>query len=107
MKFANLNDMVNGWFVGNFEPTVLKTNLFEVAIKKYSKGTSESLHHHKIAREITVIVTGMVRMNGVVYGEGDILLIEPMKSTDFESLEDTITVVVKYPGATNDKYLEV
>ena len=39
MKQANLNDMINGWFVGNFEPTLLKTNDIEVAVKRYKKVT--------------------------------------------------------------------
>jgi hypothetical protein len=44
-------------------------------------------------------------MNGVEYGRGDIVMIEPNQSTDFEVLEDTITTVVKYPGANHDKYM--
>jgi len=28
-----------------------------------------------------------------------------MTSTDFKTLSDVITVVVKHPGANNDKYL--
>ena len=45
-------------------------------------------------------------MNGVEYSKGDIVVTEPNESTDFECLEDgTQNVVVKYPGANNDKYL--
>jgi hypothetical protein len=105
MKIANLNDMIKGWFVGNFEPTVLKTNDVEVAVKRYKKGECEKRHYHKIATEITVIVEGKVKMNGYMYGKNDIVVIEPNEDTDFEVLEDTVTVVVKYPGANNDKYL--
>ena len=106
MKIAKLEDMVKGWFVGNFEPTLLKTNDVEVAVKSYKKGDYEDRHYHKIATEITVIVSGRVKMNGVEYTKGDIVVIEPMESTDFEALEDnTQNVVVKYPGANNDKYL--
>ena len=106
MKMAKLEDMVKGWFVGNFEPTLLKTNDVEVAVKSYKKGDYEDRHYHKIATEITVIVSGRVKMNGVEYTKGDIVVIEPMESTDFEALEDnTQNVVVKYPGANNDKYL--
>jgi quercetin dioxygenase-like cupin family protein len=104
MKTAHLKDMINGWFVGNFNPTLLKTNEFEVAIKEYVKGEFENKHHHKIATEITVIACGRVRMNGVEYTKGDIVIIPPNQATDFEALEDTITTVVKYPGANNDKY---
>ena len=105
MKRGHLKDMVKGWFVGNFEPTAYQTNACEVAIKTYRKGEHEPEHHHKVATEITVIQEGRVRMSGKEYATGDILVIEPGTATDFEVLEDTITVVVKVPGAQNDKYM--
>lgn len=104
MKLAKLEEMIKGWFVGNFEPTVLKTGEIEVAVKDYRKGDREGRHFHKLAMEITVITRGRARVNGVEYIKGDIILIEPFESTDFEALEDTTTTVVKYPGASNDKY---
>jgi len=97
--------MVNGWFVGNFEPTLLKTTDVEVAVKSYKKGDCEEKHYHKIATEITVIVSGRVKMNNTIYEAGDIIVIEPNESTDFEALEDTVCSVVKYPGVNDDKYL--
>lgn len=107
MKIARIDEMIKGWFIGNFEPSLLKTNAVEVALKKYNKGDYEEAHYHKIATEFTVIVSGRVRMNGIEYGEGDIIVIEPNDATDFEALEDnTINVVVKIPGANNDKYLK-
>ena len=106
MKLAKLEDMVKGWFVGNFEPTLLKTNDVEVAVKSYKKGDYEETHYHKIATEIPVIISGRVKMNGIEYKAGDIVVMEPNEATDFECLEDgTKNVVVKYPGANNDKYL--
>lgn len=107
MKIARIDEMIKGWFIGNFEPSLLKTNAVEVALKKYNKGDYEEAHYHKIATEFTVIVSGRVRMNGIEYGEGDIIVIEPNDATDFEALEDnTVNVVVKIPGANNDKYLK-
>lgn len=92
--------------MGNFTPTVLSTNDVEVAVKRYKKGDYESCHYHKIATEITVIISGRVRMNGQEYGADSIIVMEPGESTDFECLEDnTVNVVVKHPGANNDKYL--
>lgn len=105
MKKFLLSDMTKGWFVGDFSPTIIKTQDVEVGVKHYQKGDCEARHHHKVATEITVIVSGKVRMNGELYNAGDILMIEPGESTDFEVLEDTTTVVVKYPGAQNDKYM--
>lgn len=105
MKVAKLEEMVKGWFVGNFKPTLIQTNDVEVAVKEYKNGDYEARHYHKLSTEITVIASGRVRMNGVEYGRGDIVVIEPNESTDFEVLEDTITTVVKYPGANHDKYM--
>jgi len=105
MKTAKLNDMIKGWFVGNFEPTLYRTNDAEVAVKYYKAGDAESAHYHKIATEITVIVSGQVRMNGVCYETGDIIVMEPGDITDFEALTDAVNAVVKLPGANNDKYL--
>ncbi|AJY45237.1 cupin domain-containing protein [Martelella endophytica] len=105
MKTAQLEDMVKGWFIGNFDPSLCRTEDVEVAVKHYRKGDREDMHFHRIATEYTVIVSGRVRMNGKDYGAGDIVVMEPGEATDFECLEDeTVNVVVKLPGATNDKY---
>lgn len=105
MKTAKLDDMVKGWFIGNFNPSLRKTNDVEVAVKKYKKGDHEGKHYHKIATEYTCIISGRVKMNGTEYGKGDIVVMEPGEATDFECLEDdTTNVVVKIPGANNDKY---
>jgi hypothetical protein len=106
MKRVDLKDFIKGWFVGNFSPSLIQTNDVEVAVKKYKAGDYESAHYHKIATEITVIVSGTVLMNGIKYYSDDIIVIEPNDKTDFECLTDVITVVVKYPGASNDKYID-
>ena len=105
MKTARLEDLVKGWFVGNFEPTLYRTKDVEVAVKSYKAGDREDAHYHKIATEITVIVSGRVRMNGVEYGAGDIVVMAPGDVTDFEALTDAVNAVVKLPGANNDKYM--
>lgn len=105
MKTARLEDMIKGWFVGNFQPTLYKTNDVEVAVKDYRAGDHEGSHYHKIATELTVIINGRVCMNGVEYTEGDIIIMEPGDVTDFEALTDAVNVVVKIPGANNDKYI--
>lgn len=105
MKHARLEDMTKGWFVGAFEPTLLHTQDCEVAVKKYAKGDKEGAHYHRIATEITVIVSGHVRMAGREWHSGDIILLEPEEVSEFEALSDTVSVVVKHPGASNDKYV--
>ena len=105
MQVFSLDSMTKGWFVGDFSPCVFGTNDFEVAVKYYKKGECESRHYHKIATEITCIAQGRVKMNGVEFSAGEIVLITPKESTDFLALEDTITAVVKIPSVKNDKFL--
>jgi len=104
MKDARLEEMSKGWFVGDFAPSLLKTGEVEVAVKHYQAGDYELPHMHKIATELTVIVSGEVEMNGVRYASGDIVVIEPGEYTDFRVLSDTVATVVKVPGAVHDKY---
>jgi quercetin dioxygenase-like cupin family protein len=105
MIVEKLENMEKGWFIGAFSPTLINTTDVEVAVKSYQKGDYEESHYHKLATEITVIVSGRVRMNGAEYQAGDIIVIEPYEATDFKALEDTVNTVVKFPGAQNDKYL--
>ena len=104
MKTAKLSEMTKGWFVGNFEPALYRTNDVEVAVKSYSAGAYEKKHYHKIATEITVVTKGTIRMNGREYSAGDIIIMEPNEATDFYAVTDAENVVVKLPGANNDKY---
>lgn len=106
MKAVKLDSMVKGWFIGNFEPSLYKTQDVEAAVKKYQAGDSEKRHFHKIATEFTVIVSGTVRMNGGIYKENDIIIVDSGESADFYAVTDAVTVVVKIPGARQDKYLE-
>lgn len=106
MKLYRLTDMIKGWFIGAFHPTVLSINTFECGVKRYHAGDYEPSHHHRVATEYTVIVSGEVEMNGIRYGQDDIIVINPGTSTDFRCLTDVVTVVVKHPGAANDKYLD-
>lgn len=105
MRLDKLADMNRGWFVGDFHPTVLRSRDVEVAVKHYDAGDNELLHHHRVSTELTVVVTGRVRMNGEHYGAGDIVSVEPGEATDFHAETDAITVVVKLPCVVGDKYL--
>jgi quercetin dioxygenase-like cupin family protein len=105
MKHSKLDEMFKGWFVGAFEPTALSTSACEVAVKHYRAGESEAEHFHKVATEVTLVLSGRVRMAGREWGAGDVIVLEPNESTAFEALTDAVNVVVKVPGAKDDKYL--
>jgi len=105
MNHSRLEDMVKGWFVGGFDPTAFNTDVCEVAVKNYSAGDNEAAHYHKIATEVTLILSGRVSMMDQEWKAGDIVVLNPGEVTDFEALTDSTNVVVKVPGALDDKYL--
>ncbi|RTP97310.1 hypothetical protein EKN38_22370 [Enterobacter sp. WCHEn045836] len=106
MKKHNIKDMIGGWFVGSFSPAAFNTSDVEIAVQKFSAGHRGKLHHHKIATEVTLLLSGRARMAGHILDAGDILTLPPGISSSFEALEDCVTVVVKHPGALNDKYMD-
>ncbi|MGP4123824.1 MAG: hypothetical protein ACTXOO_05315 [Sodalis sp. (in: enterobacteria)] len=81
------------------------TKSVEVAVQHFKSGDYKKKHLHKIATEITVIVSGRVQINGEILTAGSIVKIMPGESMDFKALEDTVTTVVKLPGTLNDKYI--
>jgi quercetin dioxygenase-like cupin family protein len=99
-----LSEMKGGWFVGDFEPSVLRIPGAEVAVKTYARGAREGRHVHRVAHELTLVLGGEVQMNGERFGHGDIIVLEPGEPTDFEALTDVTTVVVKVPSVAGDKY---
>ena len=105
MKSYKLSDLKGGWIVGGFEPTVYSTQDCEVAVKYYKAGDHEGAHFHKIATEITCIVSGEVIMCDKRWTAGDVIVLSPGDITAFEALTDAVTTVVKLPGALNDKYI--
>lgn len=105
MKILKISNFIKGWIIGNFEPSIIKTTEFEVAVKYYLKGDSEQTHHHKIATEISVINDGVFSFNSVSYTKGDIIIMEPGDPSSFACIEDGSTTVIKIPSVKNDKYL--
>ncbi|WP_421796970.1 hypothetical protein [Haliscomenobacter sp.] len=105
MEVFHLKDMTKGWFIGNFIPSLYQTNDVEVGIKNYHAGEYEASHYHEISTEFTAVISGEIEMNQKRYTTGDIIIIRPYEVTDFKAITDVTTVVVKIPGANNDKYL--
>lgn len=104
MKRYKLDDMIRGWFVGDFEPTLYRTRDVEVGVKHFVQGEREAWHYHKVATEISVVIAGQIEMGGQRYEKGEIVVVPPGEGTDFHAITDAVLAVVKLPGAVNDKY---
>lgn len=102
MKILNIEDMVGGWFVGDFEPTAYKTKDFEVSYKLHPKGQEWDIHYHTDVTEINYVIKGNMVLQGKTLKTGDIFILEPYEIADPNFLEDTEIICVKTPSI-NDK----
>lgn len=105
MKKNNLSEFTGGWFLGDFSPSLIPMQNFEVGVKYFEKGQTEPEHYQLTATEYTVIISGECRIGKYLLSSGDILTIPPLESADFEALSKTSLVVVKTPSIPEDKVL--
>lgn len=96
--------MINGWFIGNFSPSVLKTRDFEVAVKHHKAWEPYVPHVHKETTEYNYLVSGKMLIQDTKLVPGDIFVISPFEMSDPVFIEDCVVVVVRTPSIPGDKY---
>jgi quercetin dioxygenase-like cupin family protein len=104
MNLSKITDYVRGWFIGNFEPSVLKTSAFEVGVLTHKKGEYWAPHYHKHSVEYNVLVSGKMIIQERELNSGDVFVFEKGEIADPIFLEDCTLVVVKIPSIPSDKY---
>lgn len=105
MKIEKLSEMTRGWLIGNFEPSIYKTEDFEVGVLTHLKGEKWPAHYHKIGTEYNVLLKGKMFCCDKELVTGDIFIIEPNEVADPIFHEDCTILCVKIPGKPNDKFL--
>lgn len=105
MDLFRLEDFTGGWVAGDFAPSLLRTDAFEVAVKRYRRGDTEAEHYQLSAVEVTIIVAGRCRIGAHELGPDDIIRIEPFEPAAFEALDDVVLVAFKAPSLPADKVI--
>lgn len=105
MKKFKLKDMKGGWFVGDFEPSVFKTDKFEVGVKLHPKGEKWPVHYHREVVEYNVLLTGEMTIQSERLIAGDIFVLDKLEVADPEFHEDCLVLCVKVPSIASDKYI--
>ncbi len=100
-----LSDFKGGWFVGNFDPAIIKTEEFEVSVKEHVAGEKTEKHYHKVALEVNCVVSGEVLINGENFCAGDVFVVHPGEVVDPIFQKDCTIVCVKSPSDVNDKFV--
>lgn len=104
MEIIRIEDFTRGWIIGNFEPSLLKTDKFEVALLTHKAGEVWPKHYHKVATEYNVLVSGKMVIQGKELNSGDVFVFSPGDIADPIFLEDCSVLVVKVPSIIGDKY---
>ena len=97
--------MHRGWFIGDFDPSVLKTNKFEVGVLKHKKDETWQAHYHKESIEYNYLIEGEMTIQGILLKAGDIFVIDKYEVADPIFITDCTVVVVKTPSIPQDKYM--
>jgi len=106
MKLLKLKTMTRGWLIGDFEPSIFRTNNFEVGVLTHKKGENWAEHYHKIATEYNVLLKGKMKINETLIIEGDIFIIEPNETALPEFIENCTVLCIKVPSVIGDKYTD-
>lgn len=106
MQVFNLEkDFIRGWVVGAFTNPILQTDQFEVCIKRFKAGEEEAAHYHKLTKEITIVVSGVIEMCGNTLQTNDVFVLEPNEISTFKCIEDAVVCAFRNGSYPQDKYL--
>lgn len=102
MKQINLKEMKKGYFIGDFEPNVLRSKNVEISIKGASKYTLDAAYYRKNDVRVIYISRGKIDLDGRIYGKGDALLFEPGEIINIFALTNVDMIVINFPGTKGD-----
>ncbi len=103
MKTNHISNFIRGWFIGDFEPSLLRTKDFEIAIITHKKHEKIPKHFHPVAKEYNVLLSGHMRINGKEILKGTTFIFEPGEECDVLVREDSQVLCVKVPSIIGDK----
>lgn len=104
MHVTKLSDYIRGWFIGDFKPTVLRTEDFEVGVLTHKKDEKWPAHYHKQSIEYNVLVSGKMIVQGKELNSGDVFVFDKGEIADPVFVEECTIVCVKVPSIPSDKF---
>jgi quercetin dioxygenase-like cupin family protein len=105
LKIEHIKNFKNGWFIGDFLPSILRVKDFEVGVVNHKKGEFWPVHYHKVATEYNLILKGTMIIQGKTLTEGDMFILAPNEIADPIFLTDCQVLVIKTPSVPGDKYI--
>ena len=99
----NINDMFRGWFIGNFEPAVLKNSGFEIGYLLHKQGEKWDTHYHNNIDEVNLLIKGKMILNDIEIRPNEIFVIKHKTIACPIFLEDCYIICIKIPFMVGDK----
>lgn len=103
-KKWSLSDFIGGWFIGNFEPNIFKTEKYEVALITHCKDEKWDFHYHKLADEVNFLLEGRMLINERLIERGSLFVIQKNQLACPIFLENCKIICIKVPSVPTDKY---
>lgn len=105
MELIDCNEY-GGWFVGNFNPSLIESKNLEFGYKRILKNTKPDYHFHKFKTEYTILLEGKIICLDTkrVINPITCIKLSPYEKNDqfFES--DSLILVINTPSKKGDKY---
>ena len=98
-----VDSFVRGWFIGDFEPSILRTKTWEMALLKHSKNEKWDFHYHSQADEVNVLLSGRMMLNGREIRARNMFTIPKKQIACPLFLEDCMILCIKTPSVIGDK----
>jgi hypothetical protein len=105
MREYNPNHFKGGWFMGDFEPSLLRVPGFEVGVKHHKKGEYHEPHYHAVATEYNYLLDGVLIINDHKFVAPTIFVVEPGESVYPHFETDCTLCIIKVPSVPGDKYI--
>ena len=101
----NTIEFTRGWFIGDFTPSIISTQAFEVGNLTHRKGETWGYHYHKEATEYNLLLEGSMILNGRKLEAGTFFINYPNEIACPIFVEDCNVLCVKVPSVPSDKYV--
>lgn len=105
IQIYDLETMFRGWFLGNFEPSVLKHTGLEIGYLLHKKGEKWQTHYHNNIIEVNLLIEGKMILNDIEINKNQIFVIDKKVLACPIFLEDCRIICIKIPSMVGDKII--
>lgn len=104
-KKVNISKYTRGWLIGDFTPSIEKNTKAEIGYLSHKKMSTWDYHYHKESIEINIIVKGTEKINGIIYRENDLFIVDKNIISCPIFLDNCEIICIKIPSIPKDKYI--